>query len=80
MKCPTCVKEGATSKVYVTGSGVTNPEVFYDEAGNGPHAHRTEITELRCDGNHPNVSNCFTHARKMFCSACGTEDWQEETT
>lgn len=57
MKCPDCVKEGKTSKVYVGTSMSTcmmGPPDYYDEGGNFVKAEDPNIhtTSYSCSNGH----------------------------
>lgn len=72
MKCPWCVEEGKTSKLYVPMSGISTAmgyESYYDEQGKfHRHDPNSFTQELSCSEGHRWVSS-----QRGGCPSCGTE-------
>lgn len=76
MKCPTCVAEGKTSRVYPLGGFVTcmASYPYYDEAGNYHHHDpNTHTGSYQCSEGHK-----WSDSSKSPCPTCGDKWWKDE--
>jgi hypothetical protein len=71
-KCPTCVENGARSRVFVPGHSVATAmaaQDFYDEDGNFHHHDpNSRVQQFSCSEGH-----AWAEVSTSGCRSCGTE-------